>query len=287
MPKRIQARSVIVPAGRGPADDGRQRAGHRADQRGQRRAPLERRVDHDIAHQGDRGDDRGDCVDLPREIDQPGRRENHAEPRAFRDAQPSDRDRARARTAHEAVALALPGLIERGSAARHEKRARQRVEQRRGRHAVRCREIHPAKRRQQDQEVETGLGECQKVSRRGRPAGRSQPAPRRRSDRGVRTRLHALASRYERSDTADLTSTFVVSRESPAVRTQRQHERRHEHQRARHDVQRVDDELLAAQHRGRAERHLQRHEDRERDGRTSQLRHPTVMEAARDPSSPG
>ena len=40
------------------------------------------------------------------------------------------------------------------------------------------------------------------------------------------------------------------------MRAQRQHERRDEHERAVDDVQRVDDELLVAEHRQRAERDL-------------------------------
>ena len=67
------------------------------------------------------------------------------------------------------------------------------------------------------------------------------------------------------------TQAFPAVRKTRPVGTQRQHERRAEHGGARDDVERVDDELLAAQHRQRAKRDLHRQQDEQQDRGPPQL----------------
>ena len=164
MPKSTIAGSEIVPCRRGPADHRRQRAWNRADERRQRRARLQRRVHEDVADERGRRDRRRQWLHLPRPArSTPTAESSDAEPVLRRPPQPAARHRPSTRPAHQAVGLALPDLVERRGAARHERRADERVEQERQRDALRRREIHAAERRDQDQKIEARLGQRDEV----------------------------------------------------------------------------------------------------------------------------
>src|SRR5207237_10043051 len=99
--------------GRGPSQERRNGNGHCTDDCAQRRGTLERRVDEDVARQGECAEERGEPVDGKREIDRadygngPGKKERGAR------RNPRVGQRPKSRASHARVVLALDVLIQR------------------------------------------------------------------------------------------------------------------------------------------------------------------------------
>ncbi len=150
---------------RGPAEERRDRARHRAHEEREVRVALEGRID-------------GDVADERHEAEQPGRRVDEKEQRrgddAERDAE-CERDvrrhapggqRAVARPHHEGVDVALPPHVERVRGADDERRADERQRERRSTGPAR-REPRARGLRQQDERGDAGLGERNEVAQEG------------------------------------------------------------------------------------------------------------------------
>ena len=258
-----QRRQRHVAGGRAPSDHGRQGAGHRANQRGQRRARLERRIHEDVAQVRERRDCGGHRVRPQPQLADAHHRQEHAEPRALRHAQPTRGDRPLAGPLHPRVGAVLEHLVQCRGPARYQRRAEQRVHQKGQRHTAGRRQVQTGQRRQQDQQVQPRLGQRKQVgevTRRRARAGvhrriwRPLPRPSRPRSRGCA----AMARRGHGGWRAVRRwPKRFAGREPASMRAQRQHQRRHQHQPAGDDVQRVDEVVLLAQHGQRAERDLQ------------------------------
>ena len=108
---------------RGPADERRQRARHRTDQRRERRPALHRRVDDQIDDDRRERQQRGRDVGARGQQREPAGREPEAERRGFGRRDAAVRQRTRPRAAHQRVGVALVHLVQHGGAACHERRA--------------------------------------------------------------------------------------------------------------------------------------------------------------------
>ena len=153
-------------AGRGgPADHRRQRTGHRADQRGERRARLERRVDQHVAGRRHRRRRRPRWIGAERQLDETDDGQADAEPRALRHAEPSAwqrpplvrRIRRSVSRSHTWFSAAAPPGHERVPTS---------VCTSSERHALRRREIQAAERRDQDEQIEPRLRQRDEVGAR-------------------------------------------------------------------------------------------------------------------------
>ena len=111
-----------------PPRHGRERAGHRAHQRAERRPPLERRVREQIEDRRGRGDQRNDGANQRREVCRPEHRERDAEQQRLQGLETAGGQRPGSGAIHPRVDVPLPVLIESQRPARGEQGADQKVD---------------------------------------------------------------------------------------------------------------------------------------------------------------
>ena len=245
MPNSVHASGVSAPRGGRPADDRRKRAGDGADDRSQRRSPLERRVDEQVGDERHERHAGGQQVGGSREDEQSRDRNCRPEHRPLERLEPLIGQRTESRAQHQRVEVALGQLVEAPTPHPRPAPVPRSVPSRRIAPSPSAPAIrYPASDEATTRKFSRGLASATKSLR-----------PRSRSRNGDGARSHDLASAPIMPGMSR--ARFAHVTETGAKRSQRQDDRAAEHQRPVDDVRRVDDRLETAQYDERSEHDLQ------------------------------
>jgi len=160
---------------RRPADHRRQGARNGADDGGQRRAALHRRVPDDVADQGGEGHDRAQVIDAEGQLRETERAQQHGEDEGAPCRQPPVGQRPQPRARHQRIDVLLVQLVHHRRPAGHQRRADHRVKEHPRVDVARDAQPVADPGGEHDEHVQPRLGQLQVVrhSARGQGVGES------------------------------------------------------------------------------------------------------------------